>query len=136
MEYFFNQNKNYGYYDQPTHSTGQAMATAAMIAGILCIVTMWTLYLPIIIGGLGIIFAYLSKGFESKLSSNAKTGMVFSAGGVGICVIILLGGTIYLLNNPERFLEIARQIDLQMGALVELGFSYEDAVRQILNSAK
>ena len=131
MEYFYNQNKNYGYHDQPTHATGHVLASVAMYAGIICIVTMWTLYIPIIVGGLGVIFAFLSQGFEKKLSNNAKTGMYLSAGGMLICLTILIGGSIYLLNNPERFLEMAIQLD-RMGPAMEFGFSYEEAVRQII----
>ncbi|MCL2719246.1 MAG: hypothetical protein FWE14_10765 [Lachnospiraceae bacterium] len=132
MDYFFNQKKDHGYYDQPTHPTGQTMATAAMIAGILCVVTLWTLYLPIVIGGLGVIFAFLSLGFERKLSSNAKMGLIFSASGLAICVIILATSTFFLFNNPERFLEIGRQLD-SMGPAAELGFSYEETVGQLIN---
>ena len=109
------------------------MASAALIAGILCILTMWTVYLPIIIGGLGVIFAFLSQGFEKKLSGNAKTGMIFSAGGVLISIFFISGGAFYLLNNPERFLEVGAQLD-QMTPAAELGFSYQEAVRQILSS--
>ena len=133
MEYFFNQNKNHGYYDQPVHPTGQVMASAAMFAGIICVVTMWTLYLPIVIGGLGVIFAFLSQGFEKKLSNNAKTGLFLSGAGVLICLSLLIGGSIYLMNNPERFLELAIQLD-RMGPAMEFGFSYEESVRQIIGT--
>jgi hypothetical protein len=132
VEYFYNQKKDYGYYDQPIHPTGQSMATAAMVAGIICIATFWTVYLPIVIGGLGMVFAFLSKGFEKKLSNNAKVGFIFSAIGFSACTIFLAVGIFYLLNNPERFVELGQQLDT-MGAGMELGFSYEESVKQIID---
>ena len=131
MERFYNQNNNYSYHEQPTYPTGQALATAAMIAGIVSVVTIWTLYLPIIVGGLGVIFAFLSLGFEKKFSSSAKTGLFFSISGLLVCIILLIVGTTYLLNNPDRFLEMAQQLD-RMGAS-EFGLSYEESVWQMLD---
>lgn len=131
MEYFYNQKKNYGYYDQPTHPTGQTMAMAAMIIGILSVVTLWTLYFSIVLGGLGLIFAFLSKGFEKKFSNNAKMGFAFSAAGFFVSVFILIIFLLVIFHNPERLMEAAQQIDLMNP---QGGFSYEEVMRQFLNS--
>ena|GEM_PF-2157946 len=132
---YFNQGRDYGYYDQPTHPTGQKMSAAAMVAGIICLVTLWTLYLPIIVGALGVIFGFLSLGFEKKLSSNAKMGLIFSAVGFTACLTILLGGAFFLYHNPERFLEAARLLDMN-GPAREIGFSYEETVSLLINLFK
>ncbi len=138
MEYFYNQNKNHGYYDQPTHATGHVMATSAMILGVAALSTCWTFYLPIILGCLGWIAALLSKGFERKLSGSAKIGLLCAATAIVISFIFTLTSAIYLINNPEVLLDFGRQSDQMIqqvyGQSAEMvtGYSYEDIMRQLI----
>lgn len=138
MEYFYNQRKNYGYYDQPTHPTGQVMATAALASGIIAVFSLWTLYLPLVFGGLGLIFAFLSKGFEKKFINNAKIGLIFSASGFFISLLVILFSLVYLFNNPDALLNVGRQLDQMFlqtyGENSQSVFenSYEDMLRQFV----
>ncbi len=138
MEYFYNQNKNYGYYDQPTHPTGQVMAGAAMILGIAALSTCMTFYLPIVLGCIGGILALLSKGFDRKLSGSAKVGLLCSVGGIAVSLILTAVNIIYLVNNPEVLLDFGRQTDQTMqqvyGQSSEMlfGDSYENMMRQLI----
>ncbi len=139
MEYFYNQNKNHGYYDQPTHPTGQAMATAALLLGVGALTTCWTFYLSIILGCLSITFAILSKGFEKKMFGSAKTGLLCAVLGIVIAFIMLVGSIVYLLQNPGVLLDFARQTDQMIqqmyGQSTEtiLGQSYEDMIKHFLS---
>ncbi|MCL2254160.1 MAG: hypothetical protein FWC09_06915 [Lachnospiraceae bacterium] len=138
MNYFYNQNKNHGYYDQPTHPTGQTMATAALILGIVAVATFWTLYLPIVCGGLGLLFAYLSKGFEDRFSGQAKFAMIFAGAGFFISIAVIIGLVYNLTENPELMLDYGRQLDqlfLQMfgqSSQNMMGNSYEETIRQMV----
>jgi ABC-type spermidine/putrescine transport system permease subunit I len=139
MDYFFNQRKDYGYYDQPTHPTGQTMANAALVLGIIALATFWTIYLPLVFGGLGIIFAYLSKGFQPKLTGYAKAGFSFSAVSFFISLVVIIASLIYALNNPAVLMDYARRFDQNMlqvyGQSTEavMGTSYEITMQQLLD---
>ncbi len=139
MEYYYNQNKNHGYYDQPTHPTGHAMATAALLLGVGALTTCWTFYFSIILGCLSITFALLSKGFEKKMFGSAKIGLICSVTGIVIAILMLAGSIIYLLQNPGVLLDFGKQTDQMIqqiyGQSTEsiLGQSYEDMMKQFVN---
>lgn len=140
MDYFHNQNKNYGYYDQPTHPTGQMMATAALILGVAAISTCWTFYLPIALGCLGIVLALLSKGFERKLSGSAKMGILLSISGIVVSFVITMASTLYLIHNPDILLDFGRQTDLMTQQIYGqsseslFGYSYEDMMLHFIDT--
>lgn len=139
MEYFYNQNKNYGYYDQPTHPTGQVMAAAAMMLGIASLSTCRTPYLPIVLGCIGGILALLSKGFERKLSGSAKIGLLCSVSGIVVSFVLTIAYIIYLINNPEVLMDYGRQTDQMIqqvyGQTSEIlfGYSYENMMQQLID---
>ena len=114
MEYFYNQKKDYEYHEQPTHPTGHTMAAAALVMGICAVATFWTVYMPLFLGGLGVIFAILSQGFEKKMYSHAKTGLVLSVLGFVISIAIISFSLIYFLRDPSALLDYARGMDLRI----------------------
>jgi hypothetical protein len=140
MDYYYNQNKDYGYYDQPTHATGQAMATAALLLGIAAIATIWTLFAPIALGCLGIVCAYLSKGFGQKLVGNARAGVILAATAIALSAIIITASVVAIMNNPAILIDYGRQMDQMVferyGQTSEalLGSSYEGIFTQWANS--
>lgn len=69
------------------------MAAASLVMGILAVVTCCCYYGGFIFGGLGILFALLSKT-EEKFCGQAKAGLALSAAGV---VMALLAGIIFFL---------------------------------------
>lgn len=62
----------------------QAMTTAAVILSVVAVSTVCCIYVSLICGVLGIMFALLSKGGEMTMSPNAKTAL-----GVSILAIVL-----------------------------------------------
>jgi predicted histidine transporter YuiF (NhaC family) len=76
-------------YQQPWQDKRSAsMATAAMILGIISLVTCTCLYISVICGGLAILLALLSKGGELTLSRNAK--LALGLGIAGLCTTVVL----------------------------------------------
>lgn len=65
-----------------------AMATASLVMGILALVTCCCCYGGMIFGGLGILFALLSRG-DGPLEGQAKTGMILSVIGLILGVLTL-----------------------------------------------
>lgn len=65
-----------------------AMATASLVMGILALVTFCCCYGGMIFGGLGILFALLSRG-AGPLEGQAKTGMILSIIGLVLGIMTL-----------------------------------------------
>lgn len=86
-----------------------SMATAAMVLGIISLVTSCCLYIAIPVGAIGIILALLSKGYEPRLSSRGKTGLGLSLGGFAVSIamilFILFSNTIYDGKSFEKIME-------------------------------
>jgi hypothetical protein len=139
MDYYYNQNKDYGYYDQPTHATGQAMASAALFLGIAAIATVWTLLLPVALGCTSIICAYLSKGFGQKLAGPARSGVTLAAAAMVMCAVIITMGVLAIMGNPAILVDYGRQMDQMVfdyyGQTTEalFGVSYEGIFARWVN---
>ena len=102
------------------------MATAAMVTGILAVVTfaMMTVYLPFIFGSISILLALLSKGRAPKLPGKAKIGILCSITGV-ICNIILVCFSLYMvIANPMVREQVDKVFEAQYGITIEE--MYED----------
>lgn len=93
------------YYVPVEKSPTDALATAAMILGILAVLSaiMSTVYPPFIFGGISIVLALLSKGYKDKMSGKAKTGIVCAI--VGLVMNIWIVGSVYyiLFTNEDAF---------------------------------
>lgn len=77
-------------YSAPSHQNRQpanGLATASLVMGILAVVTTCCCYGGLIFGGLGILFALLSKGNE-PMSGRAKAGLGLSLGGLILTVFM------------------------------------------------
>lgn len=110
-----NQNQNpYGYrYVPPVRKPGSGLANAAIVLGIISILTaiMMTIYFPFIFGSLAILFAILSKGRESKMVKQAKTGLICGIAGLLINIVIFGGSIVYIISNPNVLVESAQMYD-------------------------
>ncbi|WP_052431114.1 DUF4190 domain-containing protein [Robinsoniella peoriensis] len=67
-----------------------SFSTAAMILGIISLVTSCCLYISIPVGAIGIILALLSKGSSTRMDSRSKTGLGISIAGIGISVFMII----------------------------------------------
>lgn len=83
-----------------------ALATASLVMGILALLTCCCCYGGMIFGGLGIIFALLSRG-DGPLSGQAKTGMILSVIGLllGVAAMAVMLG-VGLLEAGEMYQEL------------------------------
>lgn len=79
-------------------------ARASLILGMCSIVLVCTLFLPIPLGALGLLFYFLSKRLHKPVDSSAKAGLVTSL--IGLCAgLIFMGFTVYSsvqLLKPEN----------------------------------
>ncbi|WP_395026171.1 hypothetical protein [Robinsoniella sp.] len=67
-----------------------SFSTAAMILGIVSLVSSCCLYISIPVGAVGIILALLSKGSSSKMDSRSKTGLGISIAGICISFVMII----------------------------------------------
>ena len=135
----------YGYpYTPPVKLPGSGMALAAMVLGIISIVTacMMTFYFPFIFGSLAILFALLSKGSLTKMQTQAKTGIICGIIGLVLNCGIMVYSVNLALNNPELMIDTAimydDMIEQMYGVPSEeiLGDSMEDVITDMYDILK
>lgn len=115
---------------------GLTMASAALIFGAGALLTLLTVFLPLVLGSLAIILALLSKGSEKKMLTQAKVG--FGCGIAGLSMVLALLGSSYaiMFTHPEMLPEAGRMVDTMYEETYDtktediLGFSYEDLMTQ------
>ncbi|MBO5994455.1 MAG: hypothetical protein J6Z22_07820 [Lachnospiraceae bacterium] len=73
----------------------QSFATAALICGLLSVFTFWTAFLPLVFGGMGIVFAVLSRREDRPFPSASWWGVVASLIGIFMGIVILY----YVMTN-------------------------------------
>lgn len=105
------------YVQQPAAPTGNGLAVAALVLGILAVVLFWTIWGGIILGVLAVIFGAVGRG-KAKLGAPNKglatAGLVLGAAGlIGAVLFIALIATVledsedvldrieYCLDNPN-----------------------------------
>lgn len=93
------------------------MATAAMILGIISLVTSCCFYLAIPLGVIGVILAVLSQGSEHTLSPRAKSGLWLAVAGAALSLFLTVAsvastfsrygvdGFMNMLKQYEQFYE-------------------------------
>ncbi|MBR6770952.1 MAG: hypothetical protein IKM28_06895 [Lachnospiraceae bacterium] len=119
--------------------TGQKLALAAMLLGILAIVTTFTftLYLPFIFGSLAILLAILSREAAASLRVQAIAGIV--SGAIGLCSNILIIAITFSLFGSEIMRESARIYDEMVEEIYGisseemLGESMEEKIEKLLD---
>lgn len=115
---------------------GQSMATASMVLGIVSLFTLFTVYIPLVCGGLAVILAILSKGYGKKMLLTARVGIGTAVGGVVLISSIVFSLVGVLLSSSGDELvnfgkAMDKQFEQQTGRELEdiLGQSYEDIMR-------
>lgn len=122
-------NNNYPYYNRdayqlPVAEPGSSLAAAAMVLGIIAIVSCFTLtiYPPYILGSIAIVLALLSKGRRPKLFSNAKTGIICAISGIAINTMIIVF-IMYLLFTSPHIREILEE---------QYGITFDEMIDEIM----
>lgn len=131
----FQQNNPYtnnGYPPTPSRPNGDGLATAAMILGVLSIVTAmtFTIYPSLILGSIGIVLALLSKGRAPKLISKAKIGSTCAIAGILLTGLVCVT-MIKLVHDDPTLLEQALDNFEQ-----QYGISYEELMHIMLNGGE
>lgn len=128
-----------GYYGgvNPTfRNPGMAMATASLILGAASFFTILSVFLPLVLGGLAVLFALLSKGYGKKMLTQAKIGLICGIGGFCITAAVFGSSMAMLLKDPDLLVEIGQQyddaIESMYGQSTEeiYGESFEDMMEQ------
>ena len=140
----YNNQNNYGPPQNYQHP-GTTFATISMILGLGSIFTLITVYLPIILGSLAIIFAVLSTNAGQKFLVSAKVGICTAAGSITIVIAILItvmGMMISLLlgSSREDLIRFGQQMDkniedqigIQLKDIAEK--SYEDIMTEFADT--
>lgn len=93
-----NQVNNNNYYN---NNQPNGMATAALVLGILAVVSICCVYGSYLFGGIAITLGLLSRGKNNKLSSNALIGSILSIVGMIISTVIIIITCITLLSKYD-----------------------------------
>ena len=120
------QNPNWQRY--PAGASGERLASASMITGILALATFisMTIYPPFIFGSIAVVLALLSKGRAPKLASRAKAGMICATISL-IANCALCGTSLYMLyTRPEIMNQFNDIFEKQYG------MSYDEMIEMIL----
>lgn len=115
----------------PGGASGERLASAAMVMGILALATFvsMTIYPPFIFGSIAIVLALLSKGRAPRMLSKAKAGIICAA--IGLTANCALCGTsLYMLYTNPEILEQVNDIFED-----QYGMSYEDMLETILKDS-
>ncbi len=120
----YNYNKTHNELDKHVN-----MATVAMILGLISIPFCFFLYTGIILGGLAIVFAILSKGTADKLLRQAKKGIFYGSLGIVIGYAVFASNMHTIFTNPAYRQELNRMSEQVNGVsfddmLKELGIDY------------
>ena len=94
---------NLNYIQQPKKAN--IFSTLSFVFGILaigsCILFLWMFFLPILFGGLSVIFAILSKGYELTLPSFSKIGLITGIVGIAVNIGAYIACFVMIFTTPE-----------------------------------
>lgn len=120
--YDYNDPRNFN------NKRSQGMETASLVLGIIAIASCTCLYVSIICGSLSMLFALLSKGGASSMSSRAMFCFVLGLVSVLITICFYTASIVYMLHEYGSLSGI-------LNAYSDMtGIDYNDLIEQI-NSA-
>lgn len=126
--------------DYQTQPKKNAFSTAALLMGILSLVSLCTIIGPLIFGSLGIIFAVLAHRQNQKMGAETIIGIVTSAIGCGVSVLLLavtLVSGVVMLTDPayrQQLNEMSEEIyGYSFDELMEetYGYSLEEMLEEM-----
>ncbi len=116
----YNYNKTHNELDKHVN-----MATVALILGLISIPFCFFLYTGIILGGMAIVFAILSKGTADKFLRQAKKGIIYGTIGIVLGYGIFVSNIHTLMTNPSYRQELNR-VSEQVN-----GVSFDDMLKEL-----
>lgn len=88
MDNYNYQQPNDNSYQNNTDKRSAGLATAALVLGIVSLVTIFSIVTPYVCGSLAIILGLLSKGGETTVDGRGKAGII--TGTIALCLITLI----------------------------------------------
>lgn len=129
----YQNNNGYPYYNRsnyqlPPKEPGSSLANAAMVLGIIAIISCFTftVYPPFILGSIAIVLALLSKGRRPKLFPKAKTGIICAAIGLVVNTFLVTSVMYMLFTDPDIRSEVNRTFKKQYG------ITFDEALDEIM----
>ena len=122
-KYYYN---NYNYNRAHNELDGHVnMATVALVTGLISIPFCFFMNIGIILGGVAIVMALLSRGSQKKFLPQAKRGIIYGSLGVIIGYAVMISTTITVLTDPT-YREQLNQMSEQMS-----GESFDDMLKEL-----
>ncbi len=87
------------------------LAMAAMVLGLVSVMTCITVAIPIIAAPIAIVLALLSRGKEKLLSRNARIGLLTASAALAAVCAMCIFVFVYLARNPGIREEYMRQYE-------------------------
>lgn len=145
MDFYNHENKSWQeeqqrQYNPSFQNPGLTMATVSLFLGLAALFSTLTVFVPIIFGGMAIVFAILSKGYGKKMLTQAKIGLACGLAGFGITIGIVAYSVITIFINPDILIQIGQQYDTTYESMYgqsskeAFGFSFEDVMEDYVNA--
>lgn len=116
-------NPNYGRYAYPVNVSepGSKLANAAMILGIISIVSFFSfiVYPAFITGSIAIVLALLSKGRQQKMLSKARTGIICAVIGLVSNALLITGSIVLYYTNDDVRAQVNQMYEDQYGQTLD-----------------
>lgn len=116
-------------YQQPTVNTNKtnSFATASLIFGVLAFVTILTAFLPLLFGGLSILFAVLSHRKGKRMETPAFAGVISSTISIAFATLIL---TLVLSMMPTMLKDPAYREQLNTMSETMYGITFDEMLEE------
>lgn len=128
----YNNQYQSGNLPYPPRQKANGFAVASLVMGILAMITLCTIYLPIVLGSLSIIFAILSKGSQKKMPGMSQAGIIVSASGIVLSIVTIAATVFILLTNPDIYREYKNELNRMFSQ--QYGITYDELMEEYQNS--
>ncbi|MBO4456943.1 MAG: hypothetical protein J5802_04420 [Butyrivibrio sp.] len=128
MDYYNNYNYNKAHNELDSHVS---LATFARVLGIFSIPLCLIFYSGIILGGVAVILALLSKGTMEKFLPQAKKAIFFGSIGIALGYFVMINSVYKIMTDPEYHQQLNDMSERMNGVsfdemLEELGASHSE----------
>lgn len=115
----------------PLKSKGDNMATAAMVLGIISLISLLLLrlYIPFLLGGVGIILAVLSRGKAIKMTGKARAGLICCITGLVLDIVLCIFSVYLVFALPDIMPEMMDEVNEMCED--KYGMSYDEILDEL-----
>ncbi len=117
-------------YKVPITKPANSLAVAAMSLSIIALILAFTctIYPTLVLGGLAIILALLSKGYDTKMHAYSLTGIIIASASIFLNIVII-ASVLVLLFSPYANPEYRKEFDSLYEKIY--GESFDDSLQNI-----